>query len=366
MQRRTFITGSLATLCLTRPALALAESALKPRLQVAVTSPWLMNGVAVESNGQSFINFPRFKDHLDSPALARVTNEGPVPFPGNQWNAWHAGSDGVDTLVNVNAIHIFEDGLLWVVDQGAAQGEQPGPGAAKLVAFDTTSGEVKKLIRFDETSLPVGGAPNDLRISGELIYVTDSGLGGIIIHDFKNARTVRKLSGSALLRKPDNLAQKGFRGRVLQDADGKRPAVHSDALEVTADGVWLYVATPTGPLYRIRTEYLLNDSLNDAELERHLEKVADIPSIGGSAIDDAGNLYFSNVEKRSVDLLRPDGSWETLIQDDRLISPDALVINNGWVYVPAPQIEFLSAYNRGHEETLAPWFVYRFLQPDSV
>ena len=360
MLRREFIIGGLASLCLTHPAFAAAAKFKAPALQLFTTSPWLANGIAVAPGGESFINLPRFQGHLQSPALARITASGPVAFPGNQWNSWQPGEDGIDKLVNVNACHIFDDGLLWVVDQGAPQGGQPARGAAKLAAFDIHSGELKQLIRFDEQTLPEGSAPNDLRIHGNLIYVTDSGSGGIIIHDLKSGRTSRRLSGSHFLRKPNELNQKGYQGRVLQDGSGKRPAVHSDVIEVTADGVWLYYATPTGPLYRIRTADLNNSSLDDAALESRLEKITDIPSIGGSAIDKSGNIYLSSVEKRSIDRLKPNGETETLIKDERLITPDALFIADGWVYVPAPQIEYLSANNGGKDDTHAPWAIYCF------
>ncbi|WP_053115790.1 SMP-30/gluconolactonase/LRE family protein [Winslowiella iniecta] len=366
MQRREFISGSLAALCLTHPVFSFAQSTMQPTLQSVITSPWLVNGVAVSAQGSYFVNLPRFTGHFDSPALARLTEQGLVAFPGNHWNNWQAGDDGINTLVNVNACHIFDNNLLWVVDQGAPQGDKPGAGAAKLVAFDIRSGEVKKLIRFDEKSLPEGGAPNDLRIHGDLIYITDSGLGGIIIYDLKTGKTIRRVASSLLLRKPDNLVQKGFKGRVLMDAEGKKPAVHSDVIEVTADGVWLYYATPAGPLYRIRTRYLCDQSMDDNALEKRIEKVADIPSIGGSAIDAEGNIYLSNVEKRSIDRLKPDGSRETLIQDERLVTPDALVISQGWIYIPAPQIEYLSPHNQGEDNTHAPWSVYRFRLPDEV
>jgi len=272
MQRREFISGSLAAICLASPVLALANKTTEPALQRFAQSPWLTNGIAVATDGSSFLNFPRFKGHLTSPALARITAKGPVAFPGNQWNNWQPGDDGVNTLVNVNACHIFADNLLWVVDQGAPEGEKPGPGAAKLVAFDRHSGEVKKLIRFDKSALPEGGAPNDLRIHCSLIYVTDSGLGGIIIHDLASGKTLRRLSASVMLQKSENAIQRGFKGRVLQDATGKKPSVNSDVIEVTADGQWLYYATPTGPLYRIRTALLRDRSLSDAMLENGWKK----------------------------------------------------------------------------------------------
>lgn len=360
MQRRDFIAGGIATLCLSQKAFAVAESIVKPQLQVAATSPWLANGVAVTTGGAMFLNFPRFKGHQNSPSLARVTPSGLIPFPGDNWNEWKPGNDGHDTLVNVNACHHFGDNVLWVVDQGAPQGEKPSPGAAKLVAFDASSGETVKVIRFDEKALPAGGAPNDLRIHGRLVYVTDSGLGGLLIHDLISGKTIRRLSGSRLLRKPERIDQKGYRGRILEDKNGKRPSVHSDVIEVSPDGKWLYYATPTGPLYRIPTASLNDTGLSNDALERRIEKVADIPSVGGSAIDAAGNIYLSNVEKRSVDKLIPDGRLETLVQDEKLMTPDALVIAEGWIYVPAPQIEYLADNNKGKDKTLGPWKIYRF------
>ncbi|MRT24970.1 bleomycin resistance protein [Enterobacteriaceae bacterium RIT697] len=360
MNRRTFIANSMAILCLTRLSYA-APFGSGPKLEVVTTSPWLSNGFTMTPEGAGFINFPRFKGHFDSPALARLTTAGPVSFPGNHWNDWKSGDSGRNTLVNVNAVHNFGDSLIWVVDQGAAQGEKADPGAAKLVAFDANTGAVEKLIRFDEHSFPAGGAPNDLRIHGKWIYVTDSGTGGIVIHNMETSQTYRKLSQSRFLRKPAELAQKGFRGRILEDAEGKRPSVHSDMIEVTADGEWLYVATPTGPLYRINTHLLADNAIEDDILETHLEKVADIPSIGGSAIDQDGNLYLSDTESRAIICLKPDGTVSTIIQDDRLVTPDALMIDDkGWMYVPAPQIELLSANNRGAEMTSPPWYIYRF------
>lgn len=228
------------------------------------------------------------------------------------------------------------------------------------MAFDPSSGETVKIIRFDETSLPAGGAPNDLRIHGHSVYVTDSGLGGLLIHDLISGKTIRRLSECSLLRKPERIDQKGYRGRILEDENGKRPSVHRDVIEVSPDGKWLYYATPTGPLYRIPTASLHDTRLSDDAQEKLIEKVTAIPSVGGSAIDAAGNIYLSNVEKRSVDKLLPDGRLEALVEDEKLMTPDALVISEGWIYVPAPQIEYLADNNKGKDKTLGPWKIYRF------
>jgi len=362
LNRRNFIISGLAAAALARQSFAAVKSASP--LEVAVTSPWLTNGAAVSSQGTIFINLPRFKGHENSPALAKVTAHGPVPFPGNDWNQWRAGASGVDQLVNINAVHIFNDHLVWVVDQGAPEDGTPAPGAAKLVAFDIATGRVSKILRFDAQSLPPGGAPNDLRIWGDLIFVTDSGLGGIIIHNLKTGVTKRKLSALPELKKPPKLAQKGFGGRILSDEKGKRPEVASDMLEVSPDGKWLYFSTPTGPMRHIATRYLLDDALDDATLQGHIEKYADIPSIGGTAMDSQGHFYLSNTESRSVERLLPGGERQVLIQDDRLISADALFIDRSRnIYIPAPQLEYLPSSNQGVNKTAAPWFIYKFPLP---
>ncbi|MDL4915210.1 MAG: hypothetical protein QRY16_15935 [Enterobacterales bacterium endosymbiont of Blomia tropicalis] len=49
---------------------------------------------------------------------------------------------------------------------------------------------------------------------------------------------------------------------------------------------------------------------------------------------------------------------------NRLVTPNALVIDqHGWMYVPAPQLEYLSAHNRGDDKAQALWSVYRFRLP---
>ncbi|QCR38317.1 L-dopachrome tautomerase-related protein [Nissabacter sp. SGAir0207] len=365
MRRRDFITGSLAACCLARAPFSLAGPTRSPALEAVVASPWLANGVTVSPKGEIFLNFPRFKEHNTSPAVARQTAAGLVPFPGNHWNQWRPGDSGTDTLVNVNAVHIFSQPWLWVVDQGTPEGGKPGPGAAKVIAFNLESGEPEKIIRFNASILPEGGVLNDLRLFGNYVFITDSGLGGIIIYDLNTGKYKRKLSGSPLLKKPSQAQQKGFGGRVLSDGKGTLPAVQSDMLEISPNGQWLYVATPTGPLYRVPLALLLDEVLDGRALEQRMEKVADIPSIGGTAMDRKGRIYLSNVEERAIEVLHPNGRREILLQDNRLISPDALYIaNDGFLYIPAPQLEYLAAHSGGRgDQTRAPYYIYRYLLP---
>jgi len=337
-------------------------------LSVAALSPWLTNGVTVDQTGALFLSHPRFKGHEESPSLTRVGRDGrPTPFPGRGWNSWRPGDDGAKAFVFVNAVHIFADGTLWVVDQGAPEGGKPGPGAQKLVQLDPVTGEIRRILPFDSAILPAGAQMNDLRVHGDRLYVTDSGLGGLILHDLASGQSRRRLSEHPLLRKAEAAVQKGTNGRALRDAKGKRPSVNSDVIELSAVGDWLYWAPPTGPIRRIPTAVLWDDALDDAALAKRIEYVADTPSIGGTAIDTLANLYLSDAEHRRITVLTPDGARATLIADERLVSPDALFIDvRRRLLIPAPQLERMAGQNGGREKTRPPYAVYALQLPETL
>ncbi|WP_246725131.1 major royal jelly family protein [Beijerinckia sp. L45] len=267
----------------------------------------------------------------------------------------------------VNSVHVFDDDTLWVVDQGAPPGNTPAPGAQKLVQVDAVTGRLLSVLRFGTDILPPGAQMNDLRVHGEVIYVTDSGVGGVIVHDLANGRTIRRLSGHPSLRQQKTAAMKGKGGRVLADDHDERPTVHSDMLEVTDAGDWIYLSAPTGPLLRLPTDPLRDRNVTDERLAGLIETVAEIPTIGGTGIDTLGNLLLSDVENRQILVLAPTGERAVLVTDDRLVSPDALFIDhNRRLYIPAPQIEYLAQHDGGEDRTNAPFLVFAMDLPTSL
>lgn len=375
------LAGSVGASCLTGlSANAMADSpqhrqgispqkAESPQLtmKVAAESPWQTNAVALSSDGTMFLGLPRFNKGKETPSVAKVDKDGQVvPFPGGSWNEWRPGDDGRDSFVMVNALHIFDDDTLWVVDQGAAGGQTPAAGAQKLVRLDVHTGSILAVLRFGDHILPKGAQFNDLRIHDNMLYATDSGLGGIIVHDIVGNRTLRRLSKHPLLR-ASSKPLRGSGGRVLEDQQGKRPEVHSDVIELSVDGQWLYWATPPGPIRRIATAALTDTSLTDQQLGQMIETIIESPTLGGTAVDTLDNFYLSDVENRRITLVTPDGEHTVLAQDDRLISPDAIFITaDRKLYVPAPQIEFLPQHHDGKDGTHAPFQILMTDLPEKV
>ncbi|MGX1021140.1 sugar lactone lactonase YvrE [Pseudomonas sp. Y3 TE3536] len=363
MQHKTWImTFALAALL---PSLSFAAS---PELKTEVEIDTIANAVTATSDGTLFIGLPRWHATLKTASLMRV--QGPThytPFPGGSWNGWAPGGDAANAFVQVNSVHVFDDDTVWLVDQGAPDNIKTLPGAAKVVQLDSKTGKVLRVLRFDESILPPGAVMNDLRVFDNRVYITDAGVGALIIHDLKTGKTLRRLHNQPLLRQPLDRPILATAGRPYEDENGKRPAVHADMLEVTPDGEWVLFSTPSSPMYKIRRQLLDDPSVSDAELAKHIVLAFDKGTINGTCIDSLGNVYLGLVESRSIEVVAPDGRRATLIQDDRLIGPDALFIDaNRRLLIPATQGELMANFNKGKNGTSGKFHVYSLPLPDSV
>jgi sugar lactone lactonase YvrE len=346
------------------PAAALAAPSMAA-VTIAARVPWMVNQVAVTSDNRMFLGLPRYPDHEQTPCVVRREADGTLkPFPGQGWNDWKPGDDGLNAFVYVNSVHIFADDTVWCVDQGTLRldagiqaNPPPAPGAQKIVQLDPVSGKVLRVIRFAPEILPPGAQINDLRIFGRHVYVTDSGLGALIVHDLQTGHTLRRLSGA-----PEVLAV------VPPPVPGAPPMRHripkSDMIELSLDGEWLYWSAPTGPFRRIRTAILRDPQVPDSALHDHVEHVADIGMIGGSAIDDRGNLYLSELKTRRITVLAPDGRTAVLAASDDFMGPDNSFIGfDRTLYVPVSQAGRTRLFGNATDMTQVPFLVYAIALP---
>lgn len=329
LTRRRFITAAgLISLMHTRISWAQPSEA---RLTEYARSPWMINQVAVTSDKLLFLGAPRYARDKSTPSLIRRDPDGKLlPFPGNHWNEWEPGKEASEAFVYLNSVHIFDDDTVWCVDQGSLN---PGvftaeesilqPGGQKIVQFDARTGDVLRIIRFGVDILPPGAQMNDLRLHDSVLYISDSGLGGLIVHDLNSGRTLRRLSGQVVVRASDKKPP-----AILANIKGGKTfnPPQSDLIEITRDGKWLYWASPTGPLYRVATNYLSDPLVSDTKLLTFVENVFDNHFSGGCGMDSQGNIYFSETATHNITVLSPEGNFQTLVEDKRLNRPDGSFI----------------------------------------
>ncbi|MBT9383527.1 hypothetical protein KM176_06640 [Pseudooceanicola sp. CBS1P-1] len=334
------------------------------------TYPWLANAAALTNDGHIFLGMPRWPGFEKTPGIAElsVVDNSLSAFPGGDWNTWESGKPTADALVNVNTIHIFDDDTLWAVDQGSPFfGPQVDDAAAKVLQFDTKTGKLLRKITLGKDVLPEGASLNDLRLDAENAYFTDSGKGAIVIVNLKTGKALRRLAGHFSVTANPARPPIGEKGQMLMKKDGSLIHVHSDPIEISPDGQWLYYQPLTGPMYRVPTKALRDPDLSEADLEKQVEFVYDTPPLVGTAMDSKGNLYMAEMDRPRITVLTPDGALHVLAEDDRLWGPDAMFITaDRELYVPIPQTGRIAA-NRGpdgKDMIQPPFHLYKMALPD--
>lgn len=303
-------------------------------------SKWLWNSVTVSDDGRIFVGMPHWPGNESSPSVAELLPDGRlVPFPGGEFNQWQPGKPTGSAFVNINAVHTFDGKTLWVLDVGAPSlGKVVDADAAKVLQFDIKSGKLLRTIHPGAAALPEGANMNDLRMDQENLYITDSGLGGIIVINLKTGKALRRLSQETHTVANTRRIPVGEDGRLQRDGKGEPVQVHSDLIEISPDGKWLYEQTLTGPLWRVETRLLRDEKVSEDTLSKAVQFVYDTPPLVGTAMDNHGNLYMAEMDRPRITVLKPDGTLSVVAQDSRLWGPDALFITKQReIYVPIPQ-----------------------------
>lgn len=290
-------------------------------------------GVAVSQSGRIFVNFPRWSDNTPI-SVAEINADGEaVAYPNEEMNNWQSYKPAEDYFVCVQSVFIDDQDFLWILDPG--QRAQTGRTGAKLLKVDLTSNSIVQKILFDETIAQSTSYLNDIRVDtqNEIAYLTDSGVGAIIVIDLKTGISRRLLSG--------HTTTKAEQITLVINGNSFMQPINSDGLALDKTGGYLYYQALTGrTLYRIKTEHLNNSALSAAELENKIETVGQSGASDAIAFYD-GWVYLTSIEENAIRKISPEGEIVVLVQDDRLEWPDSFSITaDGEIYVTTSRIAF--------------------------
>jgi sugar lactone lactonase YvrE len=345
------------------PRQAIAEPV---RLQSEATSDSAVWNAVVVHGGSIYLAGPRWAGNTGA-ALTRLRRGVPTPYPDRKWNEWRAGADAARSFVNINALRLGPDGGLWAVDSGSPEfGGDPLPGGAKLVRIDPQTSRVTRVIGFAPDIARPGSYVDDVRFNGRHAYLTDAGNPGIIVLDLETGQARRVLDGDrSTTARPERAIR--VDGATLDGPDGRPLLVHADPMELTPDRRWLLFGPLAGPWSRVPTRLLDDPEIAAPELAGAVEPFADLPPTGGTAMDAAGNLYFSDLSDDAIRVRRPDGRVETLVSDPRLHWVDAMFIDDAdRLWMPAAQIDRVPLFQKGVSKLRRPLTVWSVpLEPAS-
>lgn len=344
MRRHLFvfiiIVSALAPFCLFSKDKTVCTT--KDRLIEAAVSKRQWTGVAVSAEGRIFVNYPLWKGKSIPFSVAELKNNIVKPYPDEEWNTWKPEMSSAPAhFVCVQSVYCDDNDYLWVLDPANPRFEGVIPGAAKLVKIDLKTDEIVQKYYFDEKIAPEACYLNDVRIDtkNKFAYITDSGLGGIIVLDLKTGESRRLLANHSSARSEDITLT--INGKKWLRPDGSRPQVHSDGIALSPDGVYLYYQALTGRnLYRIKTEFLRNPDYTIEEIADAVELMGKTGAADGIMFGQDGKLYLSSIENNAIKTFDPaTKKVKTIVKDPRILWPDSFACGpDGFMYFTTSRI----------------------------
>lgn len=327
-------------------------------------------GVAVAAGGRIFVNFPRWGDPVPF-TVAEVREGRAQAYPNDDVNRLDPGRP-VDTFVSVQSVVVDPINRLWILDTGSVKFGPVVPGGAKLVCVDLLTNKVVRSILFpSDVALPTSYL-NDVRFDLRkgrqgYAYITDSsaqGPNGVVVVDLATGESRRRLHDH-----PSTKAEPRFlpfvEGRELRrQPPGQSPqylSLGSDGIAIGSDGRRLYYCPLAGRrLFSVDTDALIEESATDEEVGATVRDEGMKPAADGLESDAQGRIYSTAYELNSIVRRTPDGRYETLVHDPRVLWPDTLALaEDGYLYFTANQLHRQKDYTGGEDQREKPYVLFR-------
>ena len=328
-------------------------------------------GVTVSQSRRIFVNFPRWGDDVDY-TVAEVKNGETVAYPNAEINRPNT-SNSSESFISVQSVVVDPQDRLWILDTGSIEFGPTSYGGPKLIGVDLKTNRIFKKILFPQDVALTTTYLNDIRFDlrrGEagIAFITDSssnGPNGIIVVDLDSGKSWRKLNDH-----PSTKAEPNFLPLVEGQPVMNRPPdgpptplkIGSDGIAISADGERLfYCPLASRRLYSASVDALANEELSD---EQVAETVTDEGDKGGGSdgleSDAENRVYLTNYEHNVILRRSPDGMYETIVHDPRVLWPDTMsVANDGYLYFTANQLHRQPQYQQGKDLREKPYSLFR-------
>ena len=328
-------------------------------------------GVTVSQGGRIFVNFPRWGDKVDY-TVAEVRNGKTVAYPNAEINRPNT-SNSSESFISVQSVVVDPQDRLWILDTGSIEFGPTSYGGPKLIGVDLKTNRIFKKILFPQEVALTTTYLNDIRFDlrrgkAGIAFITDSssnGANGIIVVDLDSGKSWRKLNNH-----PSTKAEPNFLPLVEGQPVMNRPPdgpptplkIGSDGIAISADGERLfYCPLASRRLYSASVDALANEELSDEQVAKTVVDEGDKGGGSDGLESDAENrVYLTNYEHNVILRRSPDGMYETIVHDPRVLWPDTLsVADDGYLYFIANQLHRQPQYQQGKDLREKPYSLFR-------
>jgi sugar lactone lactonase YvrE len=340
-------------------------------------------GVTVSQKGRIFVNFPKWGDEVPF-TVAEIKDGKAVAYPDEAMNQTidtdnlTADNDYAASLVSVQSVLVDPADRLWILDTGSPMFKPTKYGGPKLVCVDLETNQVLKKILFPQNVALPTTYLNDVRFdlrSGQegIAYITDSaqnGPNGIIVVDLASGESWRRINDHPSTKAEDLqtflpiVEGRPFLVKQQKENEPMKLGANmgSDGIAISATGERLYYCPlASRKLYSVSTEALSDRSVDDKYVSKTVKDEGDKGGASdGLESDAAGCIYATNYEHNAIMRRNPNGEWETIVHDPRLLWPDTLSLaSDGYLYVTANQLHRQARFHNGRDMRRKPYTLFR-------
>jgi hypothetical protein len=326
-------------------------------LSIVAVLPEAPGNIAVSKEGRIFCTY-HAEGHPDV-KVWELVNGKPEPFPNMQWQSSANGKVFFDAIFN---IRVDAQNHLWTLDHG-----QNGFGQPRLLCFDINTRALLRKIDLPGNIAGIGSYVQDMQVDTacQKIYIADLSAFGkkpaLIVVDIATGHCRRLLETHPSVM-PGNYSVVN-KGRAMRPAGPLyhfHPGVDPIALDRKNEYLY-YGAMSSEWLYRIKVSYLNDTTLSTVQLANTVEKYAKRGQCDGISMDDANNIYLTDIENGSMAIIDTTGKYYTLVGHPKMRWPDGLSAGpDGYIYVADSDIPDVMMKSKKHMRQSAPYYIFKF------
>jgi sugar lactone lactonase YvrE len=311
--------------------------------------------IAIGPDGRKFLSVHGF--YGQPVKIVELFNDGSVkPYPSEAW-ASNPDENQIG-FYDVLGLNVDQNGVLWMLD---TSGDDH---AGRLVGWNTRSETLEKIIYIAMPLINAGSFLNDLAIDNKhgKIYLADTASNNraaIVVVDIKTGQARRVLEGSEYTQAED--VDMIIEGRVIT-LGGQPARLGVNPITIDVDSNWLYFGAMSGSaIYRVKTDDLVDLSLDMDALEDKIQRYGDKSLSDGITIDGGGNVYVTSVTQGAIEVTDSTGNSRTLYKDQRIVWPDGFAYGpDDYIYFTVNELHRSAVLNGGENASKGEFKVMRF------
>lgn len=297
----------------------------EPELLARSSSQW--TGVAVVSGERLFVSFPAWGKGYRFP-LGEVVGGEVRPFEPRR-----GGAPSPLVIFNAQSLKSGAGQMLWILDNANPDFRGVRPPGPRLLAVDVESGHLEAEYRFSEETFGKNSYFNDffLETSGERVYVSDSGAGGIVMMNLETGESRRFLDKAPpVTAETSTLVIRGSPFQITSHVNGITPDPREE---------YLYFSALSGhTLYRVPLWVFRLPISSDLIARALVEPMGAIPASDGMAFDNEGRLYLTGIETGQIWVWTLHKGAEALFRHFSVSWPDSLDVRGRALFLTASDI----------------------------